>query len=238
MTTIVDILTRAGRQCSVEPPPSWVTATQGTHLELKDFLSETVEDILDRISVTRPISKNVVIEGDGGGDYALPSDLRRVDRDALTVYESDGIRRRGIPVSSDGEWTALVDFGASGAERFYRIRGYPGAYRISIFPDLAVGESLTLHYVSNVWAQNAGIGKEEFTAEDDDSLLPRRIVESGIVYRFRERKGLDYTAKRQEYETLLARLSNDGRTRRVVDFGGRQDYNPFNVPVPDFIPGS
>ena len=56
MTLIVDILARAGRQCSVSAPSSWVTATDLTSLEVRDFLDETVADILDRIDVSQPLS--------------------------------------------------------------------------------------------------------------------------------------------------------------------------------------
>lgn len=237
MTLIVDILARAGRQCSVSAPSSWVTATDLTSLEVRDFLDETVTDILDRIDVSQPVSKIVTITADGGETYALPADFYRVHRTDLAVYEVLRNQRGAIPISDDGQWTYLQDTGFGGGLRYFRIRGYDENYEIDLLRAPESGLTFKVGYVSDEWiVDSLGVQKDEFTAEDDVCLLPRKLVEKGIVWRFLERKGLDFGAIQTQYEMLLARYTNDSKTRRAIAFGTTTARSPWDVPVPDYIP--
>ena len=68
--------------------------------------------------------------------------------------------------------------------------------------------------------------------------MPRTVVESGTVWRYRERRGLPYLDKYNEYEAKMARLSNDTRARRVVSFGETDNNVRWQDLVPAFIPSS
>lgn len=240
MALVVDILARAARQCSVEQPPSWVTATEAEHVELRDdFLMEAVADILDRADLPSPIGKQTTITGDGSETYALPTDFRRLARDDLAVYETTTSRGMCYPVQTDGEWTHLKEIGSSGADRFYRLSGYEDNWSISFYSLPTSGISIAVSYVSNLWmASGAGTAGDAFTAPEDVALVPRRLLEAGIVWRARQRKGLPYEDKRFEYEAILARHNIDSRGRKGISFGKRPRRQPWDVPVPDFIPGA
>ena len=241
MTLIVDVLKRAARECSVTDPDSWVTATGQAQVELRDdFMLETIEEIVDRVDLPSPIGKQTTITGDGSEDYALPADFKRLMRTPTAVYETTTTRRAGVPITSDGDWTHLKTIGAAGAFRYFRIQGYDGNFTIGFLANPASGQSVTVSYVSNLWMANAaGTTGTMFTAEDDVLLLPRRVVELGIVWRFRKRKGLDYASTLAEYESNLGRLVTDSRSMRSIHFGDSgRDYKPMRVPVPDYIPSS
>lgn len=238
MTLIVDILARAARECSVIPPSSWLTATDQTALEVLDFLDETRADIQDRLELTGPMSKTVVITGTGAESYSLPADYRRLHRGQFAVYERFRTRRDCVPVSDDGQWEYLKELGTAGAQRFYRLRGYPGFWEIDFQLPLETDLTVVVSYVTENWITNAGTEKDQFTAQDDVCLLPRKLVEKGIVARFRRRKGLDYADVTAEYEVLMARYGNDSRTIRSINFAQPVSRSPWDVPVPDVIPSS
>ena len=241
MTLIVDALNRAGRECSVTQPDSWITATSLAHTELRDdFLMETVDEIADRVDLPSPIGKQQVITGDGSEDYALASDFKRLTRDPMSVYETTTTRRAGVPVLTDGAWTHLENIGSAGAYRYYRLQGYDGNFTIGFFANPSTSVSITVSYVSNLWmATAAGTAGVAFTDATDVLLMPRRVVELGIVWRFRKRKGLQYGDVLAEYESHLERLTTDARAVKVIGFGeSGQDYKPMRVPVPDYIPAS
>jgi hypothetical protein len=240
MTTVVAALNRAARQCSVSPPSAWTTATDNQSMEIKDFLEETAFDILDRIDLPAPVSAQFTITGDGSETYALPAGLRRIQRDDHAVFETSNQRRPLIPVTSDGQWTHIKEIGSTGADRFYRVTGYEGAFSILIFEAPSAGDQIVVSYNTSNWKATAGgVAGDTFENEDDILLLPRRIVEAGIIWRFRERKGLPYLDRYNDYEAQLGRLSNDRRSRRVIDMSGSTSQRrPWDVPVPDFIPAS
>lgn len=233
MTLVVDILGRAARQCSVSAPSSWVTTALLAPMELRDFLDETVDDILERIDLTGPVSQTVTITGTDAETYALPAGYKRLHRGDYAVYERFRTRRACVPVSDDGQWEYMKELGTAGAYRFFRVRGYAGNFEIDFYRPLEAGITVVANYVSTNWI--AG-GKSTFSSEEDVSLLPRRLLETGIVFRFRERKGLEFTDKQAEYEALLARMANDTKTRRTITFGEGPRRQPWDVPVPDFIP--
>ena len=233
MTRVVEILARAARQCSVSPPSSWLTSNQPVVREVIDFLEETVDDILERVDVTDPVGKMITITGTGDEFYPLPADYKRLMRGEYAVYERLRTRRACVPVSDDGQWEYIKELGTAGAYRFFRVRGFDRQFSIGFQRPLEPGITVVLHYVSTSWI--AG-DKALFTAEEDVATLPRRLLESGIVFRFRERKGLEFSDKQAEYEALLARMINDTRTRRVISFGTVPVRQPWDVPVPDFIP--
>jgi len=238
MTLVTDILDRAARQCSVTPPASWLTASNQTAREMLDFLDITATDIRDRLDLIGPMGKTVTITGTGAEDYSLPSDFHRLQRGDLAVYEQYRTRRACVPVTSDGEWEYLKELGTAGAYRFYRTQGYAGAWTIGFQRPLESGVTAVVSYVSTDWLVNGSTKKSEFTAAEDNCLLPRELIETGIVWRFRQRKALEYSDVQGRYEMLMARFDNDSRTRRAVFFGPKATRAPWDVPVPDVIPSA
>lgn len=246
MTTVVAALDRIARQTSVATPSSWITANKTDQIELRDdFLRETIDDIVDRLDLAAPIGKQVTLTGgagtsnaDGSETFSLPSDFRRVQRDEMALYDVDQ-DRPCIPVTNTGEWTFLTDTGAAGAIKYYRTQGYDGNWTVDIYNAPGAGSEIKVAYISQNWLATAGgVEGETFANEDDVLLLPRRIVEVGTVWRFRERRGLPYEDKYSEYEALMARLSNDSRNRRVISFGEPDKDVRWQDLVPASIPSS
>lgn len=201
MTLITDILDRAARQASVPAPSNWATSTEQAIAEMRDFLSETAEDILDRADLSGPHATTTTVAGTGDSTYALPATFRRLVRDMRAVIEPGQSGRPSMPLADDGEWQRLSALGGTTAARYHRLTGTPGAWSIEVLPALATGASLTLAYISTDWIVGGG---SAFTATTQSTTLPRRLVECGVVWRARERKGMPFDAKLAEYEALLA----------------------------------
>lgn len=242
MTKVTEALDRIARQTGVKAPSSWITATRDDHVELRDdFMRETIDDVIARCDLPSPVGAQQTLTGgagttqsDGSERFSLNSDFVRMQRDRYALY--DPLQNVGaIPVTTTGEWDYLTDAGVTGSVKYYRVNGYDGVYTIDLYSAPASGNTYTVNYVSNKWLMTSGTASATFTTEDDVLILPRRVVEVGTVWRFRERRGLPYEDKYAEYEALIARLSNDSRGRRVINFGERnvvrwQDLVPSSIP--------
>lgn len=234
---ITTTLDRIARQCSVTIPSSWVTATRADQVEIRDdFLVEAIDDILDRVDLPGPIGQQYTVAGNGAETYSLPSDFKRLQRDEFSVYD-EALDRPCVPVTEDGLYTHIKDLGTAGVIKYFRVRGWPDNYTIDIYKEPTT--NVIVSYISSNWlADAAGTAKNSFTAGTDVLLLPRRVVETGAVWRFRERRGLPYLDKYNEFEALIARLSNDKRTRRTINFGERDRTVRWQDMLPSFIPDS
>lgn len=238
MTTVADVLSKAARACSVKSPSNWVTSATDTSAELRDLLSEAVDEILDRVDLPSPFTKDVVVTGTGVETYVLPSDYKRLTRDNDAVYETTTTRRTCIPVTSNGGWTYLKQMGSAGGNRYYRLSGDAlNGGSISFYRPLETGATVTVSYVSKNWLSTTGVAGSTWDNVLADILLPERLVELGVIWRFRQRKGLVYADRLAEYEARLSRLINDGRGMKSFDMsGGGEARHPMRVPIPDYIP--
>jgi hypothetical protein len=236
MTLIVDVLNRIARHCSISAPSSWISATADEYVEIRDdFLRETVSDLLDRVDWPQPVGAQYTVTGTGAATYALPSDFRRLQRNPYSVYD-ENLDAPGIPVTSDGDWVELLDSGIAGADRFYRLKGYDGAWQIEVEAALDTGNEIILSYVTNNWmADESGTVGTMLTDATDVLLLPDRLVEVGTIWRWRERKGLPFQDKYNEFNLLLSRYLNDVRGRRSVKFKRGKPMR-WTDRIPAFIP--
>ena len=236
MTLLTAVLDRVAREVSVDEPTSWLSATDKEYKEIRDdFLLETVDDLLSRVDLPSPIGKQQTITGDGSSSYSLNADFKRLQKPELSVYDTS-LDRPCVPISNDGEWTYINDLGTAGVIRYYRLAGYEGARTIEFYA--APSTEIAVSYISNLWLVNAGTYKSAFTDSDDTILFPRRVIETGIVWRWRERKGLPFAAKYSEYQGLIADLSNQTRMRRAINMGERKTDVKWQDLIPAFIPDS
>lgn len=234
MTTVVTVLDRIARQVSITAPSSWITATDDEHKEIRDdFLRQACDDLLDRVDWPAPLGITYTVTGTGVEEYTLPTNFRRLQRQPLSVYDAQ-FNDAGVPVTTEGEWVHLEDLGTGGAARYYRVFGYDGAYTIGFLPEPST--DVTLSYITTRWmVSSGGTYGNMLTADTDILLLPDRLVETGVIWRWRERKGLPFADKYMEHEALLARVSNDAKGRRTISFGATRAIR-WQDRVPAYVP--
>jgi len=238
MTRITDVLDRVARRCSVPEQSSWLSATNTAALELRDdYLPQCADELVKRHDWASPISKQQTITGSGLTNYNLNANFKRLSVGELAIYETTTTRRKVIPVTSDGDWTYLNDIGTASGNRYYRIKGYPGTYTIDFYRAPATGDSIVIHYVSNIWMKNSG-GAEgsAFTQVNDVLLFPRRLTELYMIFQFRKDHGLDFANEESDFERFMATELNRDRGIKKIIFGAKPNRSFTDIPVPDFIP--
>ncbi len=246
MATVTSVMNKVARKCSVAPPNSWIGATEDNHLDLIDFLDDTIKEVRKRGDWEEPIGADVVIMGDTNtstdpsqSTHPLPANFSRIMRDELAVYERTTTRRRGLPITTSGKWTALQSVGTAGAYRYWRLGGYAGNYTVSFFRPLGPNDRLTLAYITDYWvADVTGTLRNTWNDATDILLYDDRLIELGVRWRWLQQKGLPYDDYLSEYEAYLARERSDNRNIRTIVMGetGDEFRAPWDVPVPDFIP--
>jgi hypothetical protein len=237
MPTVAEVMNDVADACRASRPSAWTSATTLTYRDLKRYLRQTVDELLDRVDWPDPITLDTTITGTDAETYDLPAAFNRMARDEFAVYETTTTRRAVIPVTSNSDWTFLEDVGSSGGDRFYRVTGDENAgFDISFFRSLETGATVIASFVTKNWLSLGGTPDSTWTDEAATLLLPRDLVEMGCVWRFRRDKGLPFADRMAEYEARLARRANDKRGRQKVCFGDQPARSWTDIPVPDIIP--
>lgn len=175
------------------------------------------------------------------GSLFLPNYTRRLQRGDDAVLEISGVRRKVRPVANGADWAALVSWGPQGASRYYRLLGQPGELRLDFWQPLLSGVVVAVSVVTDRWLRAGspiGAYSNVLASGDDVPVIPERILEDGIVGKFRERRGLPYADVLGKFEAALMTWSAETKPRQSVSLIPSQplDINALKPLVPDYIP--
>ncbi|HET7413887.1 MAG TPA: hypothetical protein VFJ18_14620 [Pararhizobium sp.] len=205
MSTIADALTTVALRCAVPLPNSWVASNTRIHVEIKSILAVTIDELLERLDWPEPIRTDYAITGTGVAAYDLPDDFKRLAMERGAVYETDTLKRC-TAVGKQAIWTQLTNAAQAGAVRYYRVTGdEEDGYQIEFYPALTTSDSVSVAYISKNWLTNdEGTKTDVWDSETNTLLLPRRAVELGCIWRYRQQKGLPWEDSIAEYEAYLS----------------------------------
>ena len=160
----------------------------------------------------------------------LPTDLGWIIHDTM-FNRTTTLQVRG-PINPR-EWEELLAIGASVSEPRYRIYGNS----IWFNPAPTAGQTCYYEYVSTNWCETSGgTGQARWAADTDVSRLPDSVMTLGIVWRWKQAKGLDYAQDFESWESAKMRASSrDGTRRRLSITGPSSPFakNPGRGNIPE-----
>jgi len=115
---------------------------------------------------------------------------------------------------SGTEWQTLKAVTSNGPRYRYRIRG--GLLLVNPAP--AANHAWAFEYVSKNWILGADgtTYKQYFTLDTDTMLIPEELLLSGLRWRWKKEKGLDYAEDFRTYEAQISdAMGRDGGKERL-----------------------
>lgn len=161
----------------------------------------------------------------------LPDDFGRFVNNS---FFNRTTRRRLIGPITPQEWQAIQAFPAY-SRVYLAFRQREGQFLIT--PEPAAGEEIAYEYVSRNWAtSSAGVGKVEFTSDDDETHLDEKLMVQGIRWRWKAAKGLDYDQEFDTYERNVSRAiaENGGATILMMSRPSASPVLAANIPDGDY----
>jgi hypothetical protein len=235
MDTLRSAMDDAAAECSLAVPSLFATNTTTNYVQLKRYMVATAKELIERIDWAA-ITLDGIVTGDGTASYPLADDffrLTRSDDEASPAVWSDSMRRGFRPVTSNGQWTVLQANGPT-LQYGYRIVGAS----IQFTQNIAVGQTIKYSYLSKNWILAGTVPAATWGDDGDFTLLPSKLIELGVEWRWNRKRGLEYASYQGEFEMELSRLANDDRGIRKIGFGQRASGgSPYrNMPVPTLGP--
>jgi hypothetical protein len=113
----------------------------------------------------------------------------------------------------------------------FRIRGG----ELLMYPAPPAGNALYFEWVSKDFCQNSAGTQSyrEWNADDDVTILDAKLMELGLVWRWKQLKGIDYLKDEQKYRLAVQERQSRDKTSPVLNtsYPGGIAYMPYpNIP--------
>jgi len=216
--TVLTVIQAVCKKIGLDVPSAVYGSTEREHIELAEMANEVAERIVEHHDWKRLAVLHKYV-GDGTAEkFDLPADYDRMISNGK-VWNS----RTNNPVSalSLEDWHSRQVRGFDVYSAYIIIDG-----KMCIQPVMAVGEETSFFYTKRTCVtgvvNGVSVGSHCFTADDDEFALPERLLRLGIIWQWRESKGLAYAEDMQNYEIALAKeVKSDGGTRMIKIGGSR-----------------
>lgn len=92
---------------------------------------------------------------------------------------------------------------------------------LRFFPAPVAGHTCAFEYITKAWCTDVTglISKTLFSADDDVSLLDEFIMQLGVVWRWKQGKGLEYAEDYAKYERLVADAMGRDGSKPILNLG-------------------
>jgi hypothetical protein len=221
------LLSTAQRACDVAGLPRPAALLSSTDPFNRQVLALAIE-VLDELCLMNwpilnvPYTFNTVANQ---SQYDLPEDFKREMGDTMYAA-SQYTQLRGSLTPAD--WARQRDTLQAQYGRYrYRIFGLP--LKINVSPTPTAVEALTFEYQTTYKVQQADTTyKNTFFADSDVPLVDEDLFYSGLKWRLRRVKGLDYSEEFNEYEVDKAK-----RLAQALQLGSMPVSYRYPYDVPD-----
>lgn len=231
----MSLLTIVQNVCRINglPIPGFVvSSSDNTTQQMLGLANELLDSMIDE-SKFQAFTKQVVFSYIAAEDQG---DLNTICPGYLwinneTFFDRTLMRPVYGPIL-DSEWQALKAIPNPGPWYKYRIMG--NHLLINPVPQDPLS-TVAFEYATSygVLASDGTTAKQYFTADDDTFLLPERILQRGLSYRWKQIKGLPYQADEAAYFSMLNNAIARDATKRRINMGDRK---PFDIQPGIFVP--
>lgn len=214
MTVLTVIQDACTSGIALAKPTSVFGSSVREHLELTSLVQE-VADMIVSAHEWQKLNRIATITGDGSTeDFDLPSDFDRMLEKSQLWTSS--LETPLSPVSDRDEWLGLDIQSFDFVVNAWIIYGG----QIHIKPAVENAATVKYWYQSNLIATDSGATNiAEFTADTDTFRLSERLLKLGLIYKWREMKGLPYAENMADFEMEKAKLIARDKGSRIIRIG-------------------
>lgn len=158
----------------------------------------------------------------------VPTDLRKFIPDSF--YNRTTQRKVEGPITPQ-EWQ-LFQARSVLSTVYLTFRQRQGTFLMTPVPP--ANETIAYEYISTGWAQSsAGQGKTSFTSDDDTSFLSEELITLGMIWRFKQAKGIEYAEDMETYERALMTAAGEDGGSTALSMGGNYRGDLMNPSLPE-----
>jgi hypothetical protein len=206
--SVLTIIQNVAASANIPVPSAVVSSTDASTMQLLRLFYKEGQALRRSIDWVLLLETETFVAS-ASIDQGIPTDFFRMTKTPEIWNDSTNLPLIG-PVSAR-DWTALNAVTVSTLSQYWRFQ----SNNLQIYPPRN-GDTIRFDYIKANWIDN---GLQEDADEDDDNVLfPEELMELGILWRWKQAKGLDYAEEMRDYE--LAKMAFT-----VQQEGGGKSYN-------------
>lgn len=196
-------------------PSTFFSANTTFEQEVCDLANDVATDIMKTYD-WRVLTKTATLAGDGSTSaYSLPEDYDRMPKKAA-ITRANWFDWNYMPVTGLDEWRLLLNGGPSISPGFWIVLDG----QIQFHPPISAGDEAQFFYISkNIVRPSSGSDKATFTADGDSLIVEERLLTLGIIWKWREMKGIPRPGDAENYEKAFMELSSHEKGSRIFAEG-------------------
>ena len=222
--SLLTMIGSVARRVGIAPPTVVAAATDATVLQLLEFAQEEGRQLahFGDWRVLRKEKTFTTVAAETQTDTPIPADLGAfIDGTLWNRSRREPMRGPATPQ----DWQAWKSNSTFPIEGVIYLRGTS----LLIQPTPNAGETISYEYRSSYWCQSSGgTAQEAWAADTDTGILSERLMGLGIIWRFKQSRGMEWQPDFAKYEFEVQQALAADQPRVIVDmaYGGRRDKFP------------
>lgn len=225
--SLLTIVQTACNRLGIASPTAVIGSTDLQILQLLNLLNEEGEELSTGSSVglaydwqalQREASFTTVAASSQGNIETIAPGFKYIINE--TIWD----RTKRLPVYGSltpTEWQNYQAWGVSSPFPKYRVM----QNTLYLLPIPAAGDAYYFEYQTKYWctSSNGSVLRSAFAADTDVALLDEQLMVAGLIWRFKQVKGLDYAEDFRKYQTRATNAIARDTERPVLNMGMKYD---------------
>lgn len=211
--TVLSICQAAAMKLVSQRPLTIWSSTSVFEMELQDLANEVATDIM-RSHDWQALVKLAVINGNGGTDaFPFPADYSRMLLYPDTLFDAASFAFGYERITNTSEFMMRqIKGGGMSAPGIWTLFGD----RFQFAPAPPAGAETAYPYIDRNYATDSlAVPKAAFTADNDGFRLPDRLLSLGLVWKWRENKGLSFGTDESNFAKAFAEEAGRDKGARI-----------------------
>ncbi|QOZ15944.1 hypothetical protein XI02_13865 [Bradyrhizobium sp. CCBAU 21365] len=211
--SILSVLQTAMPLCGL-PAPAQAVSSVDPNVQKFVAMAQDIGDELRERFFWRNLNIAGQITGDGSTTlFDLPSDWALLSPGQQIYSSVNTLSPRYGPITNE-QLAALKSSQVAPVRPVWRLIGSA----LEFFPAIGAGEIITFNYYSTNWVSNTdgSLRQPTFLLDSDFSMIDELVIRRGLIYRWKESKGLECSADQGRYERALDRAAGREDGERIT----------------------
>lgn len=196
-------------------PSTFFSSQDVFEQEMCDLGNDVATDLMKSYD-WRVLTKTYSIAGDGSTtEYDLPDDYDRMPKKAA-ITRANWFDWNYTQTNDLDEWRSLLNGALAISPGFWIV--LDGKFQFH--PAISAGETAEIFYISkNIVESSAGVQKPQFTTDEDALRVDERLLTLGIIWKWRELKGMPRPGDQENFEKAFAEITSNEKGSRIFAEG-------------------